>query len=37
MLLEISFYKSDVDVTEIVINQGYCFVCKKSSVKSCIV
>ena len=36
MLLEISFYKNDVKATETVINQGYCSVCKISSVKSCV-
>ena len=37
MLFEISFYKKDVILTEIVINQGYFSVSKKSSVKSCMV
>jgi len=32
MLFEISFYKKDVNLTEIVINQGYFSVSKKSSV-----
>ena len=37
MLLEISFYKNDVNVTETVINQGYCSLCKIFSVKSCVI
>ena len=36
MLLEISFYKNDANVTETVINQDYCSVCKISSVKRCV-
>jgi len=37
MLFEIYFYKKDVILTEIVINQGYFSVSKKSSMKSCMV